>query len=201
MKYIGQKHQIWCCVSKSNSYCTKAWTFNIFLISVCLTTTDTSQILPIIPIGKSIRLLSEVFSSVLSSAQDAVNLHILLIILYTEEQVDMHDVQSCGGSSCYLACERWKWQVPTREADLRHAACWLLLCCSKAAHVQSSLEDFESFFFLTRPGYSVNMHRWPSYTLTGKAITLYCHTNDCVYRPTRDTVTALQTKVHKSTVY
>lgn len=48
---------------------------------------------------------------------------------------------------------------------------------------------FNPFLFLTRPGYSVNMHRCPSYTLTGKAVTLSCHTNGFVYRPARDTVT------------
>lgn len=40
-----------------------------------------------------------------------------------------------------------------------------------------------------------------SYTLIGKAVPLYCHTNGCVYPPTCDIVTTLQTKVHKSTVY
>lgn len=78
-----------------------------------------------------------------------------------------------------------------------------IFCCSEESDIQSSLEDSVSFFLfntsrLQRKHAQVS---YSSYTLTGKAVTLYCHTNGSVYRPASDSVTTLQTKVHKSTVY
>lgn len=113
--------------------------------------TNPSTSLPIIPLSTSEQcrysesVTAVVWSGLLCFTDSAFIAH---NSIYTGKQDAMHDVQSCKGSS---------W-VKVTDADVRRWPVMRLHFLLKQRVRRSKLR----FFFLTRPGYSINMHRCPT---------------------------------------